>query len=39
MLNEKKTGYPSTDKPWLKYYNEETINIEMEINDEASIGA
>ncbi len=20
------TGYPSTDKPWLKYYNEEAIN-------------
>ena len=20
------TGYPSIDKPWLKYYSEETIN-------------
>lgn len=26
MPNETLTGYPSIDKPWLKYYNEETIN-------------
>ncbi len=24
--NENKTGYPSIDKPWLKYYSEEAIN-------------
>lgn len=22
----KKTGYPSIDKPWLKYYSDEAIN-------------
>ena len=27
MPTEKKlTGYPSIDKPWLKYYTEEAIN-------------
>ena len=27
MPTEKKlTGYPSIDKPWLKYYSEEAIN-------------
>ena len=27
MTEEKKlTGYPSIDKPWLKYYNEEAIS-------------
>ena len=27
MTEEKKlTGYPSIDKPWLKYYSEEAIN-------------
>lgn len=27
MTDEKKlTGYPSIDKPWLKYYNEEAIS-------------
>ena len=27
QAEEKKlTGYPSIDKPWLKYYSEETIN-------------
>ena len=28
MTNEEKTitGYPSIDKPWLKYYSEEAIN-------------
>ncbi len=27
MNTEKKlTGYPSIDKPWLKYYSEEAIN-------------
>ena len=29
----KLTGYPSIDKPWLKYYSEETIN-EKQIKDE-----
>jgi long-chain acyl-CoA synthetase len=24
--NENQTGYPSVDKPWLKYYSEEAIN-------------
>lgn len=23
------TGYPSIDKPWLKYYSKETIDAEM----------
>lgn len=23
------TGYPSVDKPWLKYYNEEAINVPL----------
>lgn len=26
MNNQTKTGYPSVDKPWLKYYSEEAIN-------------
>lgn len=26
QLTTQKTGYPSIDKPWLKYYNEEAIN-------------
>ena len=26
MINEKLTGYPSVDRPWLKYYTEEQIN-------------
>lgn len=26
MKNKKLTGYPSIDKPWLKYYSEEAIN-------------
>lgn len=26
MYNQKLTGYPSIDKPWLKYYSEEAIN-------------
>lgn len=26
MDKEKRTGYPSIDKPWLKYYSEEAIN-------------
>ena len=26
MLPTDKTGYPSIDKPWLKYYNEDVIN-------------
>ena len=30
MSEEKKlTGYPSIDKPWLKYYSEEAINAEI----------
>lgn len=30
MSTEKKlTGYPSIDKPWLKYYSEEAINAEI----------
>ena len=29
MSDEKKlTGYPSIDKPWLKYYTEEDLKIE-----------
>lgn len=26
MEEKKLTGYPSIDKPWLKYYTEEQIN-------------
>ena len=26
MQEQKRTGYPSIDKPWLKYYSEEAIN-------------
>ena len=26
MENKALTGYPSTDRPWLKYYSEESIN-------------
>ena len=26
MGEQKLTGYPSTDKPWLKYYSKETLN-------------
>ncbi len=26
MEEKKLTGYPSIDKPWLKYYSEEAIN-------------
>ena len=25
-MPEELTGYPSIDKPWLKYYSEEAIN-------------
>ena len=28
MLN-RQTGYPSVDKPWLKYYSEESINSQL----------
>ena len=30
-LNNKFSGYPSIDKPWLKYYTEEQINTDMPI--------
>lgn len=26
MSEQKRTGYPSMDKPWLKYYSEEQKN-------------
>lgn len=30
MTEEKKlTGYPSIDKPWIKYYSEEAINAKL----------
>ena len=29
MSEQKLTGYPSIDKPWLKYYTEEAINAKM----------
>lgn len=29
MQIEKMTGYPSIDKPWLKYYTEEAINAQL----------
>ncbi len=27
--SEKAAGYPSVDKPWLKYYTEEAINAKL----------
>ena len=29
ILTDKQTGYPSIDKPWLKYYSKEAINAKM----------
>ena len=29
MLTKKLTGYPSIDKPWLKYYSKEAINAQL----------
>ena len=29
MIQEKLTGYPSIDKPWLKYYSEEAVRAEI----------
>lgn len=29
MENKEKTGYPSIDKPWLKYYDKDAINAEL----------
>lgn len=29
---EQLTGYPSIDKPWLKYYNEEAINVPSDVS-------
>lgn len=29
ILTDKQTGYPSIDKPWLKYYSREAINAKM----------
>lgn len=29
MKLQERTGYPSIDKPWLKYYSEETLNMEL----------
>ncbi|MCR5479573.1 MAG: acyl--CoA ligase [Ruminococcus sp.] len=29
MQNKEMTGYPSIDKPWLKYYSEEAINAKL----------
>lgn len=29
LLTDRQTGYPSIDKPWLKYYGEEAINAEL----------
>lgn len=29
MKNESLTGYPSIDKPWLKYYSEEAIRVKL----------
>ena len=26
------TGYPSIDRPWLKYYSDEAINVEIRIH-------
>ena len=29
MLTKKLTGYPSIDKPWLKYYSKEALNAKL----------
>lgn len=29
MKEKKLTGYPSVDKPWLKFYSKEAINAKM----------
>ena len=29
MSNQTLTGYPSIDKPWLKYYSDEAISSQM----------
>ena len=29
MIQEKLTGYPSIDTPWLKYYSEEAVRAEI----------
>ena len=29
MRNQEITGYPSIDKPWLKYYSDETLHMEL----------
>ena len=29
MREKTLTGYPSVDKPWLKYYSEEEVNIKL----------
>ncbi len=29
MIEQKLTGYPSVDKPWLKYYSEEAKSIQV----------
>ena len=29
MSEKELTGYPSIDKPWLKYYSDEAINISI----------
>ena len=26
LMTDRQTGYPSVDRPWLKYYSEEAIN-------------
>ena len=29
IMRAEQTGFPSIDKPWLKYYSEEAINAEL----------
>ena len=29
MNTQERTGYPSIDKPWMKYYSEEAINSKL----------
>ena len=35
MTAQNMTGYPSIDKPWLKYYSEEAIQEKHDADEEA----
>lgn len=37
MINTEKTGYPSIDKPWLKYYKDTEKEIGIDLNTKATV--